>query len=481
MTPRARTTAVAAGRAVAIAAFAALFATAPASADQLIVSRDGAIVTMNRDGTQVQPLVSPGELPLVESLTRPHVLPGGGAVVFNGLTNDFRQSPPFGTSCCDHFGDNQLGVYKWEAGQTTRLSGPSGPCSGPAQPYCTTRDLDPELFGNGRYIAQLWVFSGTGSNYRGHGELFTEALDGSDHQGYPTICSGISEFPGDASPSPVDPGKVVYTGCRQDGTPLLVFDFPGSSDFAFGDDERFVDPSWRPDGQVVVGAERGTDPGLWLYEPHASPTTARWLLHTGSTEVASPRFMGSDEIVFSAGGDLYTIPASCGAGGTPCTFPADATQITSGPADDSEVAWTSVADIRPAAAAPNGGGAPIAPGGGTGTAPGGGTGTTTPVQLVTAVRSLGTVFTARAGFRFGVTLRAAADVEVTVETVGSSRSRASRRLGTVTFKGKPGQNTFTVKKVRGKRLRPGRYRARVVAVAGSARSPSRTLRFRIRR
>jgi hypothetical protein len=78
-------------------------------------------------------------------------------------------------------------------------------------------------------------------------------------------------------------------------------------------------------------------------------------------------WLGTSRLVFSAEGNLWTIPASCGAGGTPCQFPGDATRLTSdgtAAAPDAEPSWTSATATIGAVS-----------GGGTGTAGGGGGGT----------------------------------------------------------------------------------------------------------
>ena len=55
-------------------------------------------------------------------------------------------------------------------------------------------------------------------------------------------------------------------------------------------------------------------------------------------------WIGNSTIVFAAEDNLWTIPASCGSGGTPCQFPRDATRLTSdgtAAAPDVEPSWTS--------------------------------------------------------------------------------------------------------------------------------------------
>lgn len=104
---------------------------------------------------------------------------------------------------------------------------------------------------------------------------------------------------------------------------------------------------------------------------------------------------------------------------------------------------------------------------------------TTPRPLVlSAPRLLARAFPARRGFRFRLRLSRSARVTVRVERLGGAR--ASRVLGTVAFRGRAGANTFTVRKVRRKHLRPGRYRARVVVSAGGTTSRPATLSFRLR-
>jgi hypothetical protein len=100
--------------------------------------------------------------------------------------------------------------------------------------------------------------------------------------------------------------------------------------------------------------------------------------------------------------------------------------------------------------------------------------------LVGAVSAAGT-FRQRKGFRFTVTLARPAKVLVKIEALRlSSRSQKPRTLGTVTLSGKAGENRFAVRRVKGKTLRPGRYRATITAFEGSTRSTPKRLSFRIR-
>jgi len=99
-------------------------------------------------------------------------------------------------------------------------------------------------------------------------------------------------------------------------------------------------------------------------------------------------------------------------------------------------------------------------------------------QLVRSpARLLAKTFPVRRGFRFRLNLSRAARVTVRVERLAGARGRV---LGSVAFQRRAGANTFTVTKVKGKALRPGRYRARVVASSGGTASTPVILSFRLR-
>jgi hypothetical protein len=179
---------------------------------------------------------------------------------------------------------------------------------------------------------------------------------------------------------------------------------------------------------------------------------------------------GGNMIAWEGAGGVYVSPTPTETGGGACTL--QPKLIAPG---------GTVPDWGPLDVPTSGGGGVPSTGSGGGTGgPSGGanTGSGRPkrvaplVGAVTAARS----FRQRKGFRFTITLARPARVLVKIETV-----RPARVLGTVSFRGKARKNRFTVRKVKGKSLRPGRYRATITAIEGTARSTPKRLSFRIRR
>ena len=80
------------------------------------------------------------------------------------------------------------------------------------------------------------------------------------------------------------------------------------------DDYEFADVAFRGDGEVLVGAEDGNDPGLWLYPRDGSNVrriaAAGWDSDHRPFE-PSPTFVGSDEIAFIYGDEIRKLPTSC--------------------------------------------------------------------------------------------------------------------------------------------------------------------------
>lgn len=466
MTLRRRTAALAGGRAIALAALAAVLVAAPASADSIVYVKDSNVWLANPDGsgqyqvtttgTAENPWRSPSQaddgtiVAIQKGDLRLHRMLQNGQVLSSIETP--APNPPVQAAISPN---GQIIAYSFT---NFTNCGVQTTCFKPHTQYShADRFTDDAVFGRASgFNDPAWIGNDRTVVSDLTNWVWTDPLPGSSDESQ-WWADGSAGGERDLNGTPVDPGgccqplwdvdvaaardkvaavrrqtTVRFYG-RTPGDPFAQ-STPPAAQCDYGPAAgKYDNPSWAPDGSALAVAD-----------------------DSGITIVPTPSFAD-------------------------CRFPAGRTDQLILPGG-SEPEW-GPADVNPGPRAPAGGGSP---GGGTGTAPGGGTGiapggTTSPAPAITAARSLGSVFRAREGFRFSVTLSAPAVVQVAVETVGSRRSGASRRLGTVRFRGRAGKNTFVVKKVRGKRLRPGRYRARVVAVAGSARSPARTLRFSIRR
>jgi hypothetical protein len=453
-------------------AVAAAFAVPGAASATIVYEHAGEIWAMNDDGSGQQPLVTPGPLGMDRGLGHPHVAPNGTTVVFDGSTNRNYHT----CSGTLHYGLGATGVYALSGGQVTRLTGD------PVAYQCGTDfETEPEATTNGRvdygFFACSGYVSGQIASYSCLNRIWSHAVGGGGFQELPS-CSGA----GSPSPNPADPSEFASVGCTS-GSPALTRSVGDSHTVVSYDDVDQRDPSWRPDGQRLLTAEDGNTPGIWSYDRTLATGSQTYVLAMpGGTEFESPRYMGgnSERIVFSAGGQIWSIPATCGVpepNPAPCSFPGDATQLTQS-GNNSDPAWTAqgtASSMGPMGGQPSGGSPNPNP---TTPPPDANTVFSAPPRVAGASRRRGVAFTLR--------LARPATVLITISRVtGKSRSKLvaarAKRLGTVRFTGKAGANTFRVKKVRGKKLARGRYRAAIVAVEGSERSSARVVSFKIKR
>ena len=104
------------------------------------------------------------------------------------------------------------------------------------------------------------------------------------------------------------------------------------------------DTTTVPGGLYVYGDLSQTNPGTLALPPPGDG-------HGGYLQFFTPRFMGTDKIVFVAQGSVWSIPAAC----NHCSFPGDATKLYDGGStaatQASGVVWTA-ATIRPASPPP---------------------------------------------------------------------------------------------------------------------------------
>ena len=363
-------------------AAALVLALASAAHADIVYDRGQSQITVAADdGSGSRTLVTAAQIPNIKGVFAPAVSPSGTTVVFEGEDPTF---DPRGVSDC---GSDCVGVYQDVGGTVSRVSGSAPPCSDP----CELMESQPEIGPTGKIISQYvwatWVsFTGpdgipvwsidpshswTGLTTPPHGD----PVDGPSPNEIPTVCSGhdVSQQPAYPSISP-DGARLVYVNCEDTSTGQTLYAETvanadgGSATSCAADDAPIADPSFSLDGSRIVDAEGGDQPGLWSYAsscPDAAAFDAgiRHVLSTPTgTVVQSPRYVGGDRIDFVAvqgqgtdqqTGDVWSIPTSCGAAGTPCSFPADATQLTHD-GDVSNVAWTAGQIAPPTQPTPSG-------------------------------------------------------------------------------------------------------------------------------
>jgi hypothetical protein len=330
---------------------------APAVAGAEIVYATGAgagISVAHDDGSQAHQLISVTQVPGMNSIGAPAVaINNDPTLMFTGTTDAF-PSTDYGICGypaypCDtsYDGTEATGVYKLQNGTLTRLSGPPGPCTD-----CSSYEETPEPTGDGNYFYDAWACGGSvgAGDFQCLGSIYRGSTAGGTATQFEPNCS--TEFSQHATPNPVNSAQIAFDGCPVSGSDLEVSGASGAGDVVLasaptGAGITFNDTSWRPDGGQVIAYQGGQDesgnPGIYAYNPSGGGSPTLMLAasldpsSTGGTYpyvFSDPRYIGSAKIMFSADGNLYTIPASC----VGCSFPADATQLISGA---TEASWTS--------------------------------------------------------------------------------------------------------------------------------------------
>lgn len=303
-----------------------VFATKPSGANPVLWA-------VNEDGSGARELWAPASVSLrVGGANNISVAPASDAVTFDsGVGLGATYSPA---------------LYRWQAGDLLRVSPPSV-----FSRALESGEGDGDATADGRIVyewdVQTYLYSCLGGYLcdwwpqdRAVG-LRARPRDGGDAVDVPAACDEAA----DPAANPAQPQEIAYVGC--DGTdsngstgPILAASLGGDHRVVSFDDARQHDPSWSPDGQRIVVAESGTEPGLWVYGAGGSGPYLHVL--ATATAVTSPRFMGDDRIAFVAEGDIWSIPASTAGN----AFPASATRLTSR-GDVTSVAWTSASAVRP--------------------------------------------------------------------------------------------------------------------------------------
>lgn len=353
------------------------------SAADLVYDQHGQIMAAGSDGSNPRVLVSTTDTPGMEQLVTPNVSPAGATVVFGakwaGADAEWSTwNPPLPGA----YGIHAMGIYKLAGGAVTRLSLPPASCHQTPGAPCAVFEENPTVGPDGTIVDQYtftlehqatlggpWAVA---SAYRALAHPPRAEQDGSGNETLDKRSSSDVQTPCDGSDPDVAPHwpalspdgtKLAYSDCVDTNSgnyALIVAAATGDSPTACGeDDAKIITPSWSPDGHTLVDAESGNLPGIWLYDAtNCSATPTQALSVPSGWAVQSPHITSGDTIVFVAiptsatdQGEVYSIPSSCGQGGTPCSFPADAQQLTSG-GGIYNLAW-STQTLQPVAAPPS--------------------------------------------------------------------------------------------------------------------------------
>ena len=337
----------------------ALAATAaPALAGQIVYSTepadgDSQIRVMDDDGSNDRLLVHEDDIPGAEAVYKPYVSPDGATVVFQART----PSPGgYGVYC----GFRCSGVYAYSGGVVERIS--QDPTDCPPGDLCLGLDTDPQITGDGSHLFYQMIYGEPGGAY-GTPQTITRNYyrtmvpGGGDEVEVPETSCGKGSS---ATPNPAVDGEFATSAyCLNGNYSLKVLDVAGGSEQTLGfDDAEFSNPAFRGDGQMLVGAEDGNDPGLWLYPRDGSDVRRVAALTWDSDNRpfnTSPTFVGDDAIALVHGGAIRTLPTSCSS----CTI--DQAGTLAAPEGIDSIAWTAQDIPDPVVEAPaeqSGGGTP---------------------------------------------------------------------------------------------------------------------------
>jgi hypothetical protein len=301
----------------------ALLAAAPAQAGQIVFVRSHQLWTMKDDGSGARLFID--NVPLaMNDLREPSVTADGAEVAFSGTT--LKNAALANGE--QHYGINATGVYLWDAGLTTRLTGEPAPCFG-----CSSFETNPSLGPDRRILSASTFFSTARTG--NFGRLLRRPADGDPASTFAAICDDTAL--GDPAISPRDGERVAYVGCDAQ---IVVSPAQVAHTVVqrgqFGPDTR--SPAWSPDGSQLVAIDRPGDETteIWAFTPEGG--ARRVLTAPAGVSIRTVAFLGAGTLVFDADSDLWTAPLTC----ADCAFPAGATQLTHD-GDSTEPAWTRAA------------------------------------------------------------------------------------------------------------------------------------------
>jgi hypothetical protein len=358
---------------------------------QIVFSRttngDSNLWVMNDNGNNPHSLIADNQYQGITGASQPNLRPGTTDLAFqaNGAL-------PAGSVSANGCGINCTGIYTLIGGTIRRISPAVEPCtgSGPGSTCSTEIDNTPTLTGDGRV---LYTHTGslTGTACYGYYcgvygdeanvDLVQSDLGGDTPTAWPTAnVSGEYQPAVDGGHAIADPGAdlIAYEGLEDfncttpdECTPLTIDDATGKSPYNIAVAQGMGDLTplaWYPSGGFILSLltdNFGTGdprPGLWVWKntPY-TPTgggsideTGWWVLNqaadTGggfpSGELGYDGALETDgTVLFTSGGDIYSLPPSCwdgsstNSGAAKCTM-AQATRLTSS-GQDSDPTWTS--------------------------------------------------------------------------------------------------------------------------------------------
>ena len=313
-------------QALAVALFICLLSAAPASAGQFVYNapNESTIHVVNDDGTGDRVLIKAADVPGATAVSDPWVQPNGSTVVFAART-------PYSVANC---GFGCVGIYRWDAGQVTRISLRPVSCSG-----CSGLDLQPRLTRDSANVFFEHLDTQTGNTHIGSTWYEAPAQAGGaasevDQKGRGS-CTPATFVP---SPS-ADEVAFVDCGSASGTYEIKVGNDQGqTTPIASDDDYNIENISWSPDGSHLVDTESGADKGMWVY-PRVPNGTA---LETAALDYSSgvsqydiaTTWVGNDKIAFTYGGQIRTLAASC----NPCDV--STASVVRDAAGVNQLAWT---------------------------------------------------------------------------------------------------------------------------------------------
>jgi hypothetical protein len=332
---------------------------ASAFAGQIVYSHgSGEIWSMNEDGSGARPIVQLAQVPSMNEILEPQVFANNGrAVAFVGYTTANRNAHNTCGFWCK-------GLYVDAGGSVSRVSPAATGCES-----CETDVYDPRWTAGGQILDNKYSYA-FGQEFGSWIPIFAEheyfavpdapSSDGVkrpvEHLAPANASRGFGPTAA-AVPDPQNPAKIAYIGaqCQTVGctpeTRLWTSTEGGGTDTWLVADDELVEVAWSPDGTHFADVEGGGERGIWTYESELPIKEAYWVLEdpiqSGEPYVTTfrdPAWIGSSRIAFTADHNIWSIPASCGKGGTPCKFPQDATQLTFDGTEsqaDASPSWTS--------------------------------------------------------------------------------------------------------------------------------------------
>lgn len=514
----------------------ALALASPAMAGQIVYAHGTDLWVMNDDGSNAHVLATSAQVGGAIGASSSgdngvSVQPNGTGVAFSAAV------PAAGAVTCD--GENHCpGLYSLVGGTVTRLTQAASNCATGIND-CGGEDIDPAVTSGGNVVFYSFfvdsTFTGCGIYYCGYAggvvdQFYSSPLDGSQTPvawPLPPQINGTQDpygfepgFEGPIASDPADPTKIAYGGdylrdlnfgqeCGPTGDsdcyPLDIEKSDGTYNQTSDDDSFYYGLAFSQDGTVVGDIETGGNKGIWVYLSAQNTLTNQSALTPGGKfafALADPNnvsgagefdhtisgitFVGSNEIVFSADNNLWSIPASCWANSTTSNPPTancgtfsptnpnvhqlttDGTSTT----PDTQPSWTS--STSPITAV--GGGGNNGNNGNNGNT--GNTGGNEITKIGLASRSV----PAGKAVTIVLTLSSAAKVHVEVlryvPASGHGRHRRKahyKAIGQLVGSAGAGVNHLRLLKVHGHKLKPGRYELLV-----SAGGKSYTLKFRVK-